>query len=99
MATLYLLSFIVWIILGMVYIFIRRQSALMRKSKENNAIYITGKIYLKLHDDGVISSLYKGKTLIADDVLEYSDGFITTTFTTIFGKIELNRITKKIKTM
>lgn len=95
MTTIYFMTFVAWVILGIVYFFIRKQSRIIKKSKENHATYITGKIYLKLHDDMVISSLYKGDKLICDNVLEYSDGLIKTTFTTIFGTIELNRITKK----
>jgi hypothetical protein len=96
MTFLYLTAFIMWIILGIVYVFIRKQGIIAEKSKEHNAVYITRKIYLKPHQDNVIYSLFKGDEEIADDVLSYEDGFVNTVFETIFGKITLNRITKKI---
>ena len=74
----YLVAFIVWVLLAIFYIHIKRQSKIIKKSKENNAIYITPKVYLKLHSDNVISSLYKKDKLIADDVLEVYENIFTT---------------------
>jgi hypothetical protein len=95
MTFLYFVAFVMWIVLALVYVFIRKQGVLDEKSKKYGGIFITRKIYLKPHKDNVIYSLYKGEDEIADDILEYEDGFVTTTFTTVFGKITLNRITKK----
>ena len=85
----YLVAFIVWILLGIFYIHIKRQSKIIKKSQENNATYITPKVYLKLHSDKVISSLYKKDKLIADDVLEVYENIFTT---------QENSKKKKIKT-
>lgn len=93
----YLVAFIVWILLAIFYIHIKHQSKIIKKSQENNATYITPKVYLKLHSDNVISSLYKKDKLIADDVLEVYENIFTTHFVTIFGMITYNHITGKFK--
>lgn len=88
--------FLLWLV-GGIYFYLRWHRHLENKGKKHNAIYITKNVYLKLHPDGVIYSLYKKKEEVADDILEYSNGFIKTTFKTIFGTITINRVTKKIE--
>lgn len=93
----YLVAFMVWVLLFIFYLFIKKQSKIITKSKKSNATYITPKVYLKLHSDNVISSLYKKDKLIADDVLEVYENIFTTHFVTIFGMITYNHITGKFK--
>lgn len=95
MTTLYFFGFLMWLVMGTLYFFMRKQSHLENKGKKNNAVYITGKIYLKVHEDNVIYSLYIKDKEISDCVLSYENGFISTEFVTIFGKIKLNRFTRK----
>lgn len=88
--------FLLWVVAGF-YFYSRWHKHLENKGIKNKAVYITRNVCLKVHPDGVIYSLYKGKTEIADDILEHHNGFMKTTFKTIFGTITLNRITKKIE--
>lgn len=95
MVMIYLVAFLMWILLAVVYIFIKRQSKMISKSKETGGIYITPKVYLVAHSDNVIYTLYKKDKVIADDVLECHQGILHTTFVTIFATIDYNHITGK----
>ena len=96
MTFLYLMAVVMWLLIIIIHFTVRRQSRLAKKSKENNALYLTGKAYLKLHSDGVISSLYVKDKKIADDVLEYSNGIFRIKFKTIFSSFYLNKFTGKV---
>ena len=96
MTFLYLMAVVMWLVIIIVHFTIRRQTRLTQKSKENNALYLTGKAYLKLHSDGVISSLYVKDKKIADDVLEYSNGIFKIKYKTIFSSFYLNKFTNKV---
>ena len=96
MTILYIMAVVMWIVIIIIHFSLRSQTRLTQKSKENNVLYLTGKVYLKLHSDGVISSLYVKDKKIADDVLEYSNGIFKIKFKTIFSSLSINKFTNKI---
>ena len=95
MTGIYFTCFLMWVFIGIFYFYMKWRKHLDNKGKKNGVVYITRNIYLKLHNDGVIFSLYTGKKEIADDILEFNNGIFKTVFKTIFGTISLNRFTKK----
>lgn len=97
MIAVYFLCFFMWIGICIFYFNTRWHRHLESKGRNRGAIYITRSIYLKVHSDGVIYSLFKKDREVADNVLEFSNGVFKTKFVTIFGTITLNRLTKKIE--